>query len=358
MDRLRVLTGDFSDILQGIVVVVIVAALLAALARILKGRSGEVSGRRFRNQLILFAAGFAGLILIILGLPLDGETRNQLLTLLGIIISAAIALSGSTLLSNAMAGIMLKAVRNFRSGDFLQTGEHFGRVTERGLFHTEIQTADRDLITLPNQLLATSAVRVVRTSGTIVSATVSLGYDLPHTRIEECLLEAGRSIGLEDPFVQILELGDYSVTYRAAGLLTETKQLITYRSRLCAAILDGLHAAGMEIVSPAFTNARIFQPADRFIPRNEPASADPAQDAAPVDVVFDKAEEAESLSRLEEQYHTREEELEQARKDLKGAADDPARDRLQRQVEILERGLESLSRNIVAAREKEKQEDS
>lgn len=358
MDRLRELTGDFGHILQGVVVIVVVAALLAALSRILKGRSDEVSGKRFRNQLILFAAGFAGLILIILGLPLDGETRSQLLTLLGIIISAAIALSGSTLLSNAMAGIMLKAVRNFRSGDFLQTGEHFGRVTERGLFHTEIQTPDRDLVTLPNQLLATSAVRVVRASGTIVSATVSLGYDLPHSRIEECLLEACRTTGLEEPFVQILELGDYSVVYRAAGLLTETKQMLAYRSRLRAAILDGLHGAGMEIVSPAFTNARVFQPGDSFIPRGGTAPADPAQDAAPVDVVFDKAEEAESLSRLEEEYRTGETGLDQARKELKEAADDAARERLQRQVENLERRLEALARSIAAAREKEEQTDS
>jgi len=32
-------------------------------------------------------------------------------------------------------------------------GDYFGRVTERGLFHVEIQTEDRDLATLPNMFL-------------------------------------------------------------------------------------------------------------------------------------------------------------------------------------------------------------
>ena len=68
-------------------------------------------------------------------------------------------------------------------------------------------------------------------------------------------MQAADKIGLSEPFVQILALGDFSVTYRAAGLLTETKQLIAFQSRLRVAILDALHASGVEIVSPEFTTA-------------------------------------------------------------------------------------------------------
>ena len=63
----------------------------------------------------------------------------------------------------------LRAVRNFRMGDFIRVAEHFGRVSERGLFHTEIQTENRDLTTLPNLFLVTHPVTTIRTSGTIVS---------------------------------------------------------------------------------------------------------------------------------------------------------------------------------------------
>jgi small conductance mechanosensitive channel len=330
---------------QGLLVVLAVALALAALSRFLGRNSSTGSGHRFRNQLITFGAWFVGLLIIVLGLPLDPQMRQQLLTLLGILLSAAIALSGSTLLGNAMAGIMLKTVRNFRSGDFISTGDHFGRVTERGLFHTEIQTADRDLTTLPNLLLATSAVKVVRSSGTVVSATISLGYDQPHDRVEKLLIQAAESVGLGDPFVQILELGDFSVTYRAAGLLTETKQLLAFRSRLRGAILDTLHSAGVEIVSPAFTNARVLDAGKLMIPpRSRATAAENGQDAAPVNVVFDKAEDAASLARLRERLVATEAELQEVRKE----------DKKNPRVGFLERMRDNLILAIESAEERER----
>jgi len=182
----------------------------------------------------MFSASLVVVLLVILALPLGHETRGQLLSLFGIVVSATIALGSSTLLGNAMAGIMLKVVRNFRSGDFVSVGESFGRVSERGLFHTEIQTPDRDLVTLPNLYLATTPVRVVRSSGTIVSATCSLGYDVNHTRVEELLRDAADTAGLTEPFVQVLDLGDFSVTYKVAGLLKEVKSLrARYPLQLC-----------------------------------------------------------------------------------------------------------------------------
>lgn len=358
MDNVREYLGEYGDLAQAVVVVVLVAVILTVLRKALTLQDQNVSGNQFRNQLVMFASGFVGLLAIILGLPLDASVRGQLLTLIGILVSAAIALSGSTFLSNAMAGIMLKIVNSFRTGDFIKTDEHFGRVTERGLFHTEIQTPDRDLTTLPNLLLASQAVKVVRQSGTIVSATVSLGYDVPHNQVENLLVEAAEKIGLSEPFVQVLDLGDFSVTYRTAGLLTETKQLIAFKSRLRCAILDVLHTAGVEIVSPDFTNARVYQPQEQFIPQliRRPVKDTP-KDAAPVDVVFDKAEDAESLSLLRQNYDTKDTELKDVRKALKAASTDEEKQTLEAQIAYLERVKVSLQKAISIAEERESQHD-
>jgi len=193
--------------LVGVILVLIVTN------RVLSRQARRTTGVRFRNQLMMAAFSFVGALVIVVVLPIDAGLRGQLLTLIGIIISVTISLSSSTFLGNAMAGIMLKSVRNFHSGDFVQVGDHFGRVTERGLFHTEIQTANRDLTTLPNLYLATTPVTVVRSSGTIVDATVSLGFNIPHARIETLLLTAAKESELTDPFVQVMELGDFSVTF-------------------------------------------------------------------------------------------------------------------------------------------------
>jgi small conductance mechanosensitive channel len=276
----------------------------------------------------------AGLLAIILVLPISDSSRGQLLSLIGIVLSAAIALSSTTLLGNAMAGLMLRVVRGFRSGDFIRVGDHFGRISEQGLFHVEIQNEDRDLTTLPNLYLVTNPVKVIRSSGTFISASLSLGYDIPHRKIEKLLLDSAVSSGLEDPFVQIIELGDFSITYRVAGLLKEVKQVISTRSRLHAAILDTLHDAGIEIVSPTFMNTRAIPASRVFIPAIESAAIkeEEIQEAGVPEVkVFDKSKE-----KLKHRFEQAGKELEAAKKQLSEADDDKQRETLQVRIERLE----------------------
>ena len=181
---------------------------------------------------------------------------------------------------------------------------------------------------------------------------------MPHNRIEGVLVRAATDLGLEEPFVQILELGDFSVTYRTAGLLTDSKQMITYRSRLRGAILDGLHADGIEIVSPDFANARVFETTHSFIPKI-PVSAtpEPVPDAAPAAVVFDKAEDAESLSRLRERFNALAEEMETARKEAKEAETEEQKAAGDARLASLDRKKVALEKAIVLAEERESQHD-
>lgn len=344
--------GSIGSVIQGTVLVVAIIVLLNIFSRVLGKQAEKAQGNKFRNQLIMFGASFVGLLLVILGLPIEPATRGQLLSLVGIIFSAGIALSSSTFIGNAMAGIMLKSVRNFRTGDFIKTDNIFGRVTERGLFHTEIQTPDRDLTTVPNLYLATNAVTVVRQSGTIIGATVSLGFDVHHTLVEELLLKAATNIGLQDPFVQVLELGDYSIVYRVAGLLTESKQLIAYRSRLRAAMLDSLHLGRVEIVSPQFNNARILEVDKEFIPKPTRKKSAPAADSAPVEVAFDKAEEAESLDFKRNHLGKLEESLKELQKEVKEVSD-PEKSVIKDRINRMELEIESLRAIIIEAENEE-----
>jgi small-conductance mechanosensitive channel len=254
----------------------------------------------FRRQLIQLAGVLVIILTLILFLPLDATLRGQLLSLFGIVLSATIALSSTTLVGNVMAGIILKTIKSCRPGYYITVGDHFGRITTMDLLHTEIQTEERDLTTLPNLYLISNPVRVMRTSGTIIFVELSLGYDVPRHAIEKQLLAAARATGLESPFVQIRELGDFSVTYRVSGLLTEVNRLLDKRRELRARTMDSLHAAGIEIVSPNFMNTRNFDTSERFVPEveemTEAVDAGGSTDA----LVFDKAEEAESVTKLRE----------------------------------------------------------
>jgi len=332
-------------------VAVVTAAVVASVAvrRLLGGRqAGTASQHQFRVQLTNLAIAMVAALILLVVLPVDHELRGQLLSLFGIVLSATIALSSTTFVGNMMAGMMLKAVRNFRSGDFVEVGEHFGRITSRGLLSTEIQTEYRDLVTLPNLHLVTNPVKVVRASGTLVSAEVSLGYDVPHQRIERLLCEAAEDVGLAEPAALVMELGDFSVTYRVLGLLEEVKHLLTARSRLRCAMLDRLHGDGIEVVSPDFTNRRTLDPAATVIPVHVPAPPGqaPPTEALVEDVAFDKAEEAETLEQLEAQHQR----IREAIAALADREDVPA-DGAARQQEMLARRLARIEATIESLRQ-------
>lgn len=191
---------------------------------------------------------------------------------MGIVLSGAIALSSTTLLGNALAGIMLRATRSFRIGDFVEVKDCFGRVSSRGLLHIEVQVVDRSLVTLPNNILVTNPVKVIPRSGTIISAEVSLGYDVSRTQVEALLIDAANSVGLEEAYVQIRKLGDFSVSFMVNGLLKDISGMISKRSQLHGAVMDSLHQGGIEIVSPNFMNTREVNRAV-FIPPPGPSKS-------------------------------------------------------------------------------------
>ena len=174
------LIKDFFSALEplvptGVALCIIVLVIIAVRYIIDKRSSG--AGQNVRRQVMTILLSFVGLLILILIIPdeyLSETSTGQLLSLIGILLTAAIALSSTTLIGNAMAGLMLRSVKSFRPGDFVRIGDHFGRVTAHGLFHVDIQTEDRDLTTLPNLYMVTNPVKVILSSGTIVSAEVSL----------------------------------------------------------------------------------------------------------------------------------------------------------------------------------------
>lgn len=337
---------DLLNSLSGtLIAVLVVVGVYLITQRIILGRIK--SGSRFMplRQVILAIILFIGLILIISSLPISDELKGQLLGLIGIVLSAALALSSTTLLGNALAALMLRIVNPFQAGDFIRGKDFFGRVTNQGLFHTEIQTEDRDLMTIPNLVIASHPVKVIRSSGTVIAASCSLGYDIKRDRIETALVSAAESVGLKDPFVFVTELGDFSITYKLHGLLEHVDSLLSTHSRLNKAMIDHLHASGIEIVSPTFMNQR--QVGEQvFIPKGRVIDSEEEQEIEKI--IFDKAEVAKKL----ESDQLMLEDIEQRMKDLERSIKESE------QSEELERKLESyrkLKNRLLSRMEQDKE---
>ena len=303
---------------------------LALANYVLLGRKTPVlEEQRVYRQLAMVALVALAIVLVILTLPIGDNARGQLLGLMGLLISAVIALSSTTFVGNAMAGLMLRVVGSFRPGDFVRVGEQFGRVTLLGLLHTEVQTEDRDLTTLPNLYLVTNPVKVVHREGTLVSGTVSLGYDVPRERVEKLMLRAADLANLREAFVHVVELGDYSVVYRVRGFLESVETLITARSRLNGAIMDALHRGGVEIVSPTFMNQRVYATAEQFVPPVQSRPSMSAEDSSAEAIMFDKADEAASREKLKQRLEMVQTRLKHFEAQLAEEQDDETRVRLQ-----------------------------
>lgn len=308
----------------------------------------------YRRQLIQLGAILLSLLVIILLLPVSDTLTGQLLSLFGIIVSATIALSSTTLVGNVMAGLMLRMVNNIKPGDYVNVGDYFGRVSEMDLLHTEIQTEERDLTTLPNLFMVQNPVRVMQNSGTVLSVEVGLGYDVSRNRIEKLLLAAAAATGLEKPFVQITSLGDFAVTYKVSGLLTEVNKLIGKRRELRGHTVDQLHNDGIEIASPTIMSQRVFDKSDQFVPpvsvsteRSDPLSS-------PDSLVFDKAAKAESVSKLKEKLTQLQERLKECesiaedKDESRAAAATAECEQLRARMERLERAITQRESQIAA----------
>ncbi|MDD5209563.1 MAG: mechanosensitive ion channel [Elusimicrobiales bacterium] len=174
------------------------------------------------------------------------------------------SLGSSSAIGNAVAGIMLTYMRPFKVGDRVKIAETVGDITEKSLLVTRIKTIKNVNITVPNALVLGSHIinysSLSDKEGIILNTTVTIGYDAPWPKVHELLISAADATDdiLKDPKPFILQtaLNDYNVSYEL-NVYTERPEIMAgIYSRLHANIQDKFNAAGVEIMSPAFTGIR------------------------------------------------------------------------------------------------------
>jgi small-conductance mechanosensitive channel len=302
MKMLDTLFGWLGSLAPTAVALVLVILVLAMTRRLMERRRIRTGGPKIGTQVALTLFGLGGLLAVLLVLRINDTARGQVISLLGIVISASIALSSGTLVSNAMAGVVIRVVgRRLNIGDIVVLEGHSGRITELGLFAAQIQTRDRNLTWIPNQWIMDRPSTLIRPSGTIISTRVSLSYALDRSKVEPLLVQAAEAAGLESGYAYVHELGSHAVTYTVRGLVTDTTQLLQAQAQLRAAVLDTLHDAEIEIVSPVFEIGRPLAEGTVMIPDLEERPASGTVQAQPDHIIFDRAEaEAERSLRTQE----------------------------------------------------------
>jgi len=340
---------DFLLSFSGAAITVLVIIISLIISKWVFQRIEQEKGKStITRQVIYLIIILLGALALTISLPIEQTLKGQIIGLIGIVLSAAFAFSSTTLIGNALAGLMNANIKNFNLGDFIRIENNFGRVTKKGLFRAEIQTEDRNLTSLPNLYIANNPLKIIRESGTIISTTVSLGYDLNRSKIEKLLLEAANNTGLTEPFVYITNLGDFSVTYKINGLLTDIDKYFTVTSKLNANVMDHLHKGGIEIVSPNFMNQR--QVSDiQFIPKITKKSKPTQDEKLPEQLVFDKAIKADKIDDKVESLEKIDEEIKQLKSASKDSKD---KEEINNRIKRLEEQKEKLNTHIVEEKKK------
>jgi small-conductance mechanosensitive channel len=140
MEAVSVWISEMLHFLPFLATLATVTVLLTFVNKYFRRRWRDHPDLQFRFQLLMLALTLAGGVSVIIALPVNEILRGQLVSLIGILLSAAIALSSTTFIGNILAGIMLKVVRSARPGDFITIGDLTGRITEMDLLHTQVQT--------------------------------------------------------------------------------------------------------------------------------------------------------------------------------------------------------------------------
>jgi small-conductance mechanosensitive channel len=127
------------------------------------------------------------------------------------------------------------------------------------MLSTKIRTRRLELVTIPNSMLISSAIRNYSrgaTAGVAISTQVTIGYDAPWRQVEAMLKTASdRTEGvLSVPEPKVLQTGleDFYVRYELTAFADSAGRRGEILSRLHGHIQDVFNEYGVQIMSPNF----------------------------------------------------------------------------------------------------------
>lgn len=209
-----------------------------------------------RLLIIVFA-----LVVVFPYLPGSGSPALQGLS---IFIGVLVSLGSTSAVANVIAGIAITYMRAFKDGDRVRIADTVGDVVEKSLLVTRIRTPKNVIISIPNAMIMNNHIVNYSTHakkrGVLLHIEVTIGYDVPWRQVHNLLVSASDKVEFieerEHSFVLQKGLGDFSVTYELNVLTKHPRKTQVIYSQLHQAIQDSFNAAGVEIMSPAFSAVR------------------------------------------------------------------------------------------------------
>jgi small-conductance mechanosensitive channel len=224
------------------------------------GLDAEVASTTYRIVRVLILAFVA-----VIAYPYIPGSNSPAFKGISIFVGVLFSLGSSSAIANLIAGVSLTYTRSFRVGDVIKVGDSMGVVLERKLYITRIQTYKNHIITIPNgTILATHVTnlsqKVREGDGLILHTGITIGYDAPWETIHHLLIEAAlrtaHILKSPPPFVLQTGLNDFYVAYELNAYTDAPEIMPRIYSELHQNIQNTFNEAGVEIMSPHFSQIR------------------------------------------------------------------------------------------------------
>ena len=241
-------------ILIGIAVFVLALAALQLLRRTMRER---VLAQMEINQTVQYTidAGlnYVGIVAAaLLGITALGVDFSNLALIVGAL-SVGIGLGLQGIANNTISGIILLVERPIKVGDWVTVGRHEGSVKRINIRATELQTAQRASVIVPNsEFLQTAVINWTYAdsmSRVDIPVTVAHGSDL--TKVEAALVKAATDNPLvattPKPFTVFNKIAPNGLEWELRCFLRNIATTPLARTQLNHAVLDNLAEAGIAI---------------------------------------------------------------------------------------------------------------
>lgn len=170
------------------------------------------------------------ILYVVITVPiLKTQLKLDVTTMLGTsaVLSLVLGFALQDTLGNLFSGLSLQLESPFSVGDFIRVGEKDGRVVQIAWRSTRIETMRREVITIPNSLIAKEKVTNFTRGGLPIAIDLEFGasYSAPPNQVKaevaETLREAPLVLNDPPPWVRVSNFGDSAVTYHVRFFISD-----------------------------------------------------------------------------------------------------------------------------------------
>jgi small-conductance mechanosensitive channel len=230
----------------------LVRTVVSAGLKVVRMRSPVGTPKILRD--VIDSTLYALAALVILKTQLNLDLTGVVAT--SAVLSVVLGLALQDTLGNLFAGLSLQLERPFQVGDFVTIGSHTGRVVQIAWRATRIENFRKEVITLPNALVAKEAVKnfSANPGGVAVDIYVGLSYDAPPNQVkaavQDVLSEVPHVLREPRPQVRTWAFDESGVRYQLRYWVTSLQFADSVMEEIYTHLWYRLRREGIEVPLP------------------------------------------------------------------------------------------------------------